>query len=105
MSAKLFATITRMLFASMPHTAASREEPAPKFWPVTRIPGSRNCGLLRTKSGSSLLPARAHEEELLVVGLEVAHRLHRRDLVGVDVVADERHRDAGVGAERLHQAC
>ena len=32
----------------------------------------------------------------LVVGLELAQRLHRRDLVGVDVVLDERDGDAGV---------
>src|SRR5207248_10784698 len=29
---------------------------------------------------------------------------HRRDLVGVDVVPDQRHGDAGVSLERLHQA-
>ena len=48
----------RILLASIPHTAASRDEPAPKFWPVTRMPGLRNCGLLSTKSGSSLPSAR-----------------------------------------------
>src|SRR5262249_59250156 len=50
-------------------------------------------------------PARAHEQQRLVVGLEAAHRLHRRDLVGVDVVLDERDGDAGMGRERLHQDC
>src|SRR5262249_32333523 len=50
-------------------------------------------------------PARAHEQQRLVIGLEAAHRLHRRDLVGVDVVLDERDGDAGMGRERLHQAC
>ena len=53
------ATMTRMLLASMPHTAASRDEPAPKLWPVTRMPGLRNCGLLSTKSGISLPSSRA----------------------------------------------
>src|SRR6516225_221779 len=107
MSAKLFATMTRMLFASIPHTAASREEPAPKLWPVTRMPGSRNCGRLSTKSGSSLPSSRrrTHEQQRLVVGLEASHRLHRRDLVGVYVVPHERDGDAGMGRERLHQPC
>src|SRR5262249_38105046 len=50
-------------------------------------------------------PARAHEQQHLVVGLEAAHRLHRRDLVGVDVVLDERDGDAGMGREWLHQGC
>ena len=40
MSAKLRATITRMLLASMPHTAASREEPAPKL-----LPGHQDAGI------------------------------------------------------------
>src|SRR6266508_844339 len=50
-------------------------------------------------------PARAHEQQRLVVRLEGAHRLHRRDLVGVDVVLDERDGDSGMGGERLHHAC
>jgi hypothetical protein len=58
MSAKLRATITRMSLANIPHTAASREDPAPKLWPVTRMPGLRNRGLLRTKLGSSLPSSR-----------------------------------------------
>src|ERR1700716_4284 len=49
-------------------------------------------------------PPRAHEQQRLVVRLELAHRLHRRDLVGVDVVLDQRDGDAGVMCERLHQA-
>src|SRR5207237_1058349 len=51
-----------------------------------------------------LASARPHEQERLVIRLEVAHRLHGRDLVGVDVVTDERDGDAGVIAKRLHQA-
>src|SRR5262249_56585707 len=35
---------------------------------------------------------------------ERPHVCDRGDLVGVDVVANERHRDAGVLAERLHYA-
>src|SRR5262249_36121943 len=62
MSAKLLATMTRMLFASIPPPAASREEPAPKLWPVTRMPGSRNCGWLSTKSGSSLPSSRRRDD-------------------------------------------
>src|SRR5262245_63521091 len=108
MSAKLLATMTRMLFANIPHTAASREDPAPKLLPVTRMPGLRNCGWLSTKSGFSLPSSRRRarmNNSAFVVGLEAAHRLHRRDLVGVDVVLDERDGDAGMGRERLHQAC
>src|SRR5215475_7784286 len=52
-----------------------------------------------------ITPARAHELLRLVVALEAAHRLHRRDLVGVDVVLDERDGDAGMGREWLHQGC
>src|SRR5262249_36864732 len=98
MSAKLLATMTRMLFASIPHTAASREEPAPKLWPVTRMPGSRNCGWLSTKSGSSLPSSRRRARMN-------PHGLHRRDLVGVEVVLQERDGDAGMGREWLHQGC
>jgi hypothetical protein len=58
MSAKLRATMTRMLFASIPHTAASREEPAPKLCPVTRMPGLRNAGWLRTNDSSALPSSR-----------------------------------------------
>src|SRR5215472_6059088 len=47
----------------------------------------------------------AHEQQRLVVGLEASHRLHRRDLVGVDVVPHERYGDAGMSRERLHQPC
>jgi hypothetical protein len=43
-----------------------------------------------------LSSARAHEQHLLVVRLHFAHRLNRRDLIGVDVVFEQRHRDAGV---------
>jgi len=46
-----------------------------------------------------LLGAGAHEQELFVVGLEVAHRLHRRDLVGVEVVHQQRDSDTGVARE------
>src|SRR5215472_9948945 len=52
-----------------------------------------------------IAPARAHEQQRLVVGLEAPHGLHRRDLVGVDVVLEERDGDAGMGRERLHQGC
>src|SRR6516164_3125259 len=52
-----------------------------------------------------IAPARAHEQQRFVVGLEAAHRLHRRDLIGIDVVLDERDGDAGMGRQRLHQAC
>src|SRR5262247_2033026 len=48
--------------------------------------------------------ARAHEQYGLVVRLERAERLHRRDLVGVDVILEQRDRDASVLGERLHQA-
>src|SRR5215208_1372895 len=46
----------------------------------------------------------AHEQELLVVGFEIAHRRHRRDLIGVDVVLQQRNGNAGVFDERLHHA-
>jgi hypothetical protein len=54
MSAKLLATMQPMPTARIARTALSREEPQPKLRPVTRMAGRRNCGRLRTKSGSGL---------------------------------------------------
>src|SRR5438067_4372038 len=48
---------------------------------------------------------RAREQHSLVIRLERPHRRDRRDLIGVDVVAQQRDGDAGVLGEWLHQTC
>src|SRR5262249_29112477 len=77
------------------------------------VAGDENAGVAELRMvehevgvlAAVIAPARAHEQQRLVVGLEAPHGLHRRDLVGVDVVLEERDGDAGMGRERLHQGC
>ena len=52
MSAKRGDTTTLNPWSSRPHTACSRDEPVPKFDPVTRMVAAACSGRLRTKSGS-----------------------------------------------------
>ena len=57
MSPRLGAMTARMPAASSAHTAASREEPQPKFSAVTRILAARKAGWLRTNSGRRRSPS------------------------------------------------
>ena len=96
----------RMPAASSAHTAASREEPQPKFSAVTRILRRPEGRLVEDELGAPALAVVAHivEQEVGVAGRlpGLAQVPRRDDAVGIDVGQIDRRGDGGEPREGLH---
>ena len=75
----------RMPWAASAHTATSRALPQPKLAAGHQDRRAAEARLVEHERRVRIA-APAGEQRGLVVGLERTHELHRRDLIGVDVV-------------------